>query len=307
MARSLLPLVCCFSLVGMTLSMPTAPPLQETGDTFTFNWSLVPEEWYEVVVALTPLARASPPLDGLDVFSGCKHMATSMYKASWAVLTFEKLDDDVGEDILTDWGISHLVWMVLRVKRGGLVFLGPPCKSWIFLTCPATGRTKLNPAGRWSSKIARLGNKIADMVSRVIMLCTALGIFWIIEQPMRSLMHKFQPIHDVNTLLDVVRTSFPMAAFGHHAFKQTVLWGTTPWLKLFGEHARRLPIAEDVMTLANHDIAGGVTGDPEGLEDSAKYPPAFCELIVLFHSRFLERQAWCGEQHDGRVVRRRHE
>lgn len=251
------------------------------------HWDLIPEHWRAPVAALIEEAAAAPPLQGLDVFAGTKGMARAMWEVGhMPCITFEKTDDQQWENILHAKGLSYLVWLVLRVAPGGLVFMGPPCKFWIFLTLSHTCRTKIDPQGSPLSWMAREGNQIADATAKVALLCKAMGIHFVVEHPLGSFLWKYPPLQVALQAAGAIFIHFDMAVFGHAALKPTRLAGTAPWLRALGSLCALLPLPETLTTLADFD-GDAVTGKRIELGESAAYPTEFCKTVATFHKASL--------------------
>ena len=92
------------------------------------RWELMPVDWVELVQAFLPIAAASSPLDGLDIFSGQKGVVKAMMRSGTAAMSFEKLDYGVWEDVLSLQGLLSLFFICLRARVRGLVVMGPSCQ-----------------------------------------------------------------------------------------------------------------------------------------------------------------------------------
>jgi hypothetical protein len=249
------------------------------------DWHLVPVDWIEFVRFLVTSEELGTPvnaLDALDVFAGSKSYARACERAGLLCMTYEINDDDVWQDFLTFQGLSYLIQLVVRVKPGGLVVFGPPCKYWIFLTLSHTRRIAKNPAGDASSWMARAGNSIASRLAQVLHLCQALNIDFVVEQPSGSFMPQYQPM---STAIDVMRLTaitFKMSVFGHECTKPTRLWGSASWLDDFSKYAAHLPMPQSTKKLADQ-VGDAVNGRAAELEASAAYTAGFCEALLRFH------------------------
>ncbi len=107
--------------------------------------AMVPEEWREPAAAMHGL-HTLYALGGLDVFSGTGAMKEAFWRRHVPCASFEK-EDDPREDILKLPGISYLFTLLMRMASQGLVVMGPPCKSWVFLASSQTGRSKARGVG----------------------------------------------------------------------------------------------------------------------------------------------------------------
>ena len=96
----------------------------------------------------------------------------------------------------------------------------------------STERTKSNPLGRLDSKAVRLGNLLCARAIILMLLCSAKGVMWCLEQPSSSVM-EFHPLFQkLLALTTVRRLLFRMSQFGSPTPKRTVLYSSG--FSLFG-------------------------------------------------------------------------
>eukprot|EP00971_Amphidinium_carterae_P344963 6485665-Amphidinium_carterae.2 len=171
-----------------------------------------------------------------------------------------------------------------------LVFLGPPCSSFVWISRSIAQRSAFNPLGNEHVEFVRTGNRIAIVVARLMLLLTALRIDFIVEQPSTSMFWLHPAIAKVCQELSsrLVRFGFEMGSFGSASAKPTRLVGTASWM--LGLSKFKMPRKPDRKRLALKDARGVVTGKNNQLKASVMYPVKFCFLVATLYSEFHIRR-----------------
>ena len=120
--------------------------------------------------------------------------------------------------------------LVLRTCPGGLLFLAPVCSSWVFMCLGTSRRNRYDSLGNTDLRFVRDANKMVSRCAILILLATALGIYWILEQPLSSLMIFHPRLQDIVTLMRVWQVSFKMSQFGARSEKPTKLYSNAEWV-----------------------------------------------------------------------------
>ena len=282
--------------------------------------SLLPESVRKLLGCLTDPLVVVRDLDLFDVCAGQARLSR------WALLGGLKsiaLDRDYSPimDINTDEGLSIALAFLLRVRPGGLCFIGAQCSSWVWLSRSTTKRSIENPYGNTSFNRVAEGNLLNCRVAVLCMIAITCGVFFVIEQPASSLFFSTAEMLHVLGRCAAVFRKFKMGDYGHPAQKDTILAGTAPWLKTFGSEVdflgkRIIPraAATDTFTgkakdkgkanakgkaqakgkakahpktpLAVHWVQNGlvkVRGKREYLKASQVYPAKFAATVVKAH------------------------
>jgi hypothetical protein len=182
------------SSVGVqTVSEPGPEPEPGFPKQWLPFWDLLPFR------SLTSSVHAVP-LDVLDMFAGPKFMLTrSCVEHGLNAISMEKLNDSLMENVLTAEGQQFFLQALRRMPRGALLWMGPPCNSWIRCSQSWYHRTEECPESNPSMYPQVIyWNAIADFVAAAILAATTLGIYVVVEQPLNSLMLKYLPCHKTN-------------------------------------------------------------------------------------------------------------
>ncbi len=128
-------------------------------------------EWWLAIVAFLVAHAADAPLGAVSVFEGCGSLSRALNDYHIPALGFEILRDPIYEDLLAMEGIQNLLMMVVRVCVHGVVWLGPPCCSWIWMTRSKSRRSREHPEGNEMDPWVAMHNQIALFVSRIALTC----------------------------------------------------------------------------------------------------------------------------------------
>ena len=92
-------------------------------------------------------------------------------------------------NILTPEGFTNAIILLLKAKPGnGGVHFGIVCSSWVYINRGTSLRTKTRPLGDSRESSVNMANEMVSRSCLLILLATALGLVWTVEQPVTSLM-----------------------------------------------------------------------------------------------------------------------
>ncbi|CAE7834952.1 unnamed protein product [Symbiodinium sp. CCMP2592] len=229
-------------------------------------------------------------LDVFEIWSGVGSICAAAQKAGLAADAFELtripgVTDDPSnpatEDLLCKAGFFRCLAKVLTVREKGLVWMGPPCSSWVFLNQRNCKRNAHNRGGDGTYKPVADGNTFARIAAFIFALCSIRNVFVVIEQPKGSQMWFYDPVqlvlnHFQCTWVTMARCRFDRRPYGQRWLKVFKICG--PWWidQLYrqclcpGEHKPLVTVSE----------SGQITGNTEALKSSAAYPKAMGEAVI---------------------------
>lgn len=248
------------------------------------------DHWAVPLAFLAAAANPSATLGAVSAFDGCGSLSRALNDHGIAASGYDMANDNIYENCLTLEGVQFFLMMLVRVAAGGVVWLGPPCCSWIWLTRSKSKRTGDHPEGNIEDKWVQQHNCIAEFVAKVIVTCHQRGIYWVIEQPLSSVLFRFGPIAEAIASTGGRSVSVRLGDFGAETTKPLRLVGTAPWLDglpAVGEKLRSTRGGLPMQTLAvrqNH----AVTGKRGILTESSAYPTCFAVQIARLHREFLQ-------------------
>ena len=257
-----------------------------------FVWR-VPQQ---VLDALPPAVRAMiPPIvvrnfRFLDVCAGRARIT------KWAMLhgmLGAAVDSNYGDhmDICSDIGFALLVTCLLRVVVGGLMFLGPRCSSWVWMSRFVSRRSRRKPLGNKRRPFVAEGNKLNVRCGLACAIASMIQVDWVIEQPASSLFFDTPLMKGVIKFNAARKITFPLSEYGHPALKMTMLVGTAAWLSTFAPRKRLCPKAKAKtkakakakVSLVRRLAGQRVRGEPAALKGSQVYPARFALAVVAAH------------------------
>ena len=153
-------------------------------------------------------------LDALDVFAGTGNMAKSFRERGLACEEFEKLRGGVENDVLTPSGSDHLLGLLCRVSAKGVVWLGPPCSTWVWIARSHTKRNSADVNGDTSREDVQHANATAKFVGMFMRLCHRLKVWYVVEQPKGSLLWQFESVAEALQATGARRTHVELGRVG---------------------------------------------------------------------------------------------
>ena len=105
-------------------------------------------------------------------------------------MEFDNLRND-DEDLSTITGFVAAIQKVLRIRPGGLLWLGVPCSSFCWMAKATHQRSIQSPLGREDLASVELGNLLSCRAILLVMIAICRGVYWFIEQPALSALEFF--------------------------------------------------------------------------------------------------------------------
>ena len=146
------------------------------------------------------------------------------------------------EDITRLSGVKLLLGKVLRIRQGGLLWIGTPCKSWVALSRSFTKRSIIQPAGpgkQYTTEAQRRyldeHNTIAEVTALFIRTAAALCFYFVIEQPVSSLLFKYDAVARALAAVQAQTVPFHMSAMEGECPKPLLFKGISSFLQTFRE------------------------------------------------------------------------
>lgn len=229
-------------------------------------------------------------LDVVEVFSGAGQLSAACREKGFQVRSFDR-EHSPREDLGNSTGLESVIRAIMSLKFGGLLWLAPPCKNWVFLSMPQHKRRRSNAyLGENPNRQTREANSLVYVVAALVRLAVARGVHYILEQPINSRMLLTACMTKATRMTQAATITTYLAAFCKEfpCSKGLHLCGTAPILKALRRNppppGRR---SEQVYT--KDDFSGAVSGGPD-LEQTQHYPLEFgraatsliCECAAFF-------------------------
>ena len=150
--------------------------------------------------------RAARYLDGAEIFAGTRPITRGFQREGFMCVGLDRLFT-ADHDIMTTAGLRTIILTILAVKAFGLCWFSPPCGPWLWLTSYTYGRSEENVMGNLAYPGTVTANIINWRVSQLLLLCAALGVRFVVEQPTASRLFKTRFMIEVGLYVTVVRNA----------------------------------------------------------------------------------------------------
>ena len=173
---------------------------------------------------------ACPPAEELDfgeLFAGKGRVGLAMGEAGYRGRALDR-EHLPAMDFLRPSGMLLALRVACTIQPGGLMWLAPPCDSWVWINRHTAGRDVSIEGAVTSARIVGQ-NALAERLALLIQLLTQRGVHWIVEQPASTALFDYPAVRDRLQGAQVCRLD--MGAFGADSVKATLLVGTAPHLQ----------------------------------------------------------------------------
>ena len=193
----------------------------------------------------------------------------------------------VSENLLTLEGQTRFLCLLSQMKVGGVAWFAPPCNSWIVSSQSFYGRNAEHPEG--TNPACREYNMLADWLALALRACIALGIYFVVENPMSSYLFSYKALSCAFLELQAHRVTVALGKIGHNTLKPLVLMGTAPWLNPLADAVSAG--STDGLSNLSFRVHNGWTGKSGQMDDSRVYPKEFCIFVAKLHQKHLQNVA----------------
>ena len=260
---------------------PTLPPLDAlpaVPETLATNYIPILPFWVQSL--LEPHVHCERHLDAVELFAGQAEITQALQAAFFTALGVDASDGRAESNMLSYRGFLNALHLIMRIKPKGLLWLAPPCSSWVYMSSSWHKRGKRNRhrgATRWCD--IREANSLGCIVAILVLVASWRQVYYILEQPKGSKLLKFRPLQDAlrntgaSTLTTYLRSFCPTFPIK----KPLSLCYTAPWAVLLSRPMPTTPRAS-INVYIKDAVTGQVTGKG-GLAETAAYPPEFARAV----------------------------
>lgn len=125
-------------------------------------------------------------LVNLDVFSGGGAIYNAFRERGHAAEYYEITHRGPANDLTTERGFYEAILSVLRLRADGLMTLGPPCGSFVWISSSSHGWGEHKPYGLEDKEWVNIGSMLAARTLLLVILATCRGAYVTLEQPANS-------------------------------------------------------------------------------------------------------------------------
>lgn len=129
-------------------------------------------------------------LDVVEVWAGCASVVQAAQRRGLRAEPFD-LVNGPAQDILTAEGFAAAIRLVMRIRPGGLLAMGPVCSSFVFANSSNTKRKRDQLQGDISYRPVRDGNTMALMAAFLFQVAVSRDVRTSLENPVSSMMFSF--------------------------------------------------------------------------------------------------------------------
>ena len=242
------------------------------------------------------ISKIDRDLDVVDLFCGRAAIHRAAASQGLTSVSFDKsripgttdsgLADET-EDMSTLEGFMRALRLVLRLRRGGLLVMGPPCSSFVMLNTVNCKRNSANNyRGDEGYQPVQLGNLLATATAFLMTLAAVRHVEVVVENPPGSTIWKFPQLKrvlDVFVQRSVVtpRCAWSREAFGQRMLKYFKFFATGAWITSIYRKCLCPGRKHFKLTWAKWNRGRlTFTGKRLALRQSAAYPDALGQAII---------------------------
>ncbi len=245
-------------------------------------------------------ATAEQTLHFAEIFAGRAAVSRALANLGFQGRCMDR-DYHEGHDIMKPMGLLLVLSTALELMPGGVFWCAPPCSTWVFMSRATTGRHILIEGDTLYPGVV-MSNALVERLVLLLEILSLRGVYWIIEQPMSSLMWQYPAMAGCLRRHGLAPVHLDMGAYGGRSLKPTHLVGTAPYI----QDLRRSCSALQRQRLATEGVATATaTLDEHGrkrpqgtaaLKGTQAYPEGFgASHALAFQRHFGEPAAGHGQ------------
>ena len=236
--------------------------------------------------------------DSYEQFAGKKEVSVAFALKEYTAIASD-IQDSEALDICSDHGFVAAIMMAIMTKWGGFFQGGPVCSSMVFLCRRITQRCWSMPSGNSGVQCVAIGNMMHERVVMLVHILDALGIWWIIEQPITSVMACLDAWQDFFRIHKAYRKQIYMRDFAlddSHNLKPVFLWSNFAHIaeldmfRIRCSSGRQSVDCEPtciVETRTNGTKA--ITGIPQNVKRTQVYPEGYGDAVSRIYRRHEDK------------------
>ena len=245
---------------------------------------------------------SSQRTDMSELFSGVAYVAQAWTDNGMKASVLDELRHSLHEDLLSPEGFMSAIRHVRDIKPGGLAHVATVCSTWVYLSRASTGRSMSKPLGFRGSKVTEDANCMAARVSLLLIFMTAIGVWFLHEQPLSSLISCTKMFgwakNKARTTLQGSwdETFLWMGAYGHDTWKPTQIISSGRWTRSLYKPLTPLqrfmlkPDSGVIHLPHNPSTMKRRISGADGLKSSQAYPMAYGQRVLQLWSDRTEDQ-----------------
>lgn len=220
----------------------------------------------------------------MEVFAGVGNLSKELLRCGYLGSAFDS-EYMSAHNLLSSYGIKLVIDCLTSIRRGGLLWLGTPCSSFVILCRCQNERCEENMfLGNVNKLFVQLGNCLAEISSILFLLGYMLGIRTVVEQPGSSCLFRMPSMSGVVHFCRATKYVTYMGQFNGPSCKPLQLY--SGWPAIAGLERPRPDFLQSDVQLATRD-GSGFTGRKDLLVESQIYTPCFARHVAqICHNKW---------------------
>lgn len=232
--------------------------------------------------------RSGHIVDVLECWSGSGSLTKECIRAGWRCHRLD-IKHTSQHDCSTGQGLRLWLLTLCHVRRGGLLWCGTQCSSFLRMCMSKSNRRPCNGYyGDESRPFVVEGNRQMQVASLMIFVGWVLGLEFVLEQPVQSVLPLIEPLRGVLTFVGAVqvKTFLGHEDFGGDSVKPLQLWAANDKFAALArkQTRRKQPLCQHrvqpQVRLVTRLPGNKFRGNPDALKSSQVYPERFCSEVA---------------------------
>ena len=254
-----------------------------------------------VLVSQIPGLTGVKELGALEICAGKARITKALRARGCCAVPYDNMTISPSMDLLTPLGFALAVRLVLSLGRGALLWLAPPCSSWVWVNRATSGRNQINWEGKKGLKYVAEANRFVSRMALLLWIASYKGVVWVVEQPQSSVMGYHKRLQEIFRALRVHEARVSLGAFRAPTRKNLRLWSQAMWIGELTRYKAPSTFAERTACRRINKHGFLVTdGNQKKLKQSQAYTRKFgrvvAALFLAHREKSVEEQARGGER-----------
>ena len=179
----------------------------------------------------TPAQPAQPHLVFAEMFAGERAISKGMLAFGYAGRSYDLRLSSL-HNFLNPVGFLSLLATIMGMCQGGVLWLAPPCSTWVWMSRSSTGRHIDILGFQEESHYVKSQNMLVDRMVYLLILCIKRGVHFIVEQPASSIMWQYPRMSKFLKRFEgrIKTIKMQMGCYSLQSPKDTTLVGTPPYM-----------------------------------------------------------------------------
>lgn len=208
----------------------------------------------------------------VELWCGKGNLTLEMLRGGFRGVGFD-IDHSQGHNCLNLEGLKLWLDALMSLMQHGLLWMGPPCSSFVILCLAQSLRYPENDFwGDTSRTFVQTGNAHMQVASLCFLIGSVIGVMVCLEQPDNSSMTKCVPLSSVLTFVKACRFKTYLGSFSGPTEKPLQIWSNRACVHQLERECPRWLVSDGLVTRGEN---GSFTGKKDELVASGVYTRHF--------------------------------